>query len=148
MSGVRRFEELAAWRLAVELSKGVVALTAAGRAARDQDFCRQIRDSTRSAPRNIAEGFGRFQPRQFANFVRIARGSLKETRNHLHDGVASGYFTSEDVRPLMLLLRRALGASTALLKYLDSCKGEAPTGWDMKRRPNARKPPEPHEPEP
>ena len=93
MSVVKCYEDLHAWRLAVELRTGVVELTAAGRAASDFAFRKQIRDSARSAPRNIAEGFGRFNPRPFAHFLRIARGSLKETRTHLHDGVANGYFS-------------------------------------------------------
>jgi four helix bundle protein len=32
---------------------------------RDLKFCDQIRDSARSSTRNIAEGFGRFEPAEF-----------------------------------------------------------------------------------
>jgi hypothetical protein len=41
--------------------------------------------SARSSPANIAEGFGRFGNKEFARFVRIARGSQEEVLNHFID---------------------------------------------------------------
>src|SRR5262249_18276353 len=38
----------------------------------------QIRGSSASAPSNIAEGFGRFSPAEFALFLKYARASLME----------------------------------------------------------------------
>ena len=55
----RRFEDLVAWQLANRLKEEVFALTGSGHVTRDVKFCDQIRESARSAPRNIAEGFGR-----------------------------------------------------------------------------------------
>lgn len=81
--GVRRFEDLVCWQLAQELSREVFAATASGPAATDFRFRDQIRDSAASAARNIAEGFGRFSPADFARFLRYAKGSLAETRHHL-----------------------------------------------------------------
>jgi four helix bundle protein len=76
----RRFEDLVCWQLARELERRVIAMIASQPARDDFDFCRQIRKSASSAPRNIAEGFGRFLPGDFAKFVRTARGSLEETK--------------------------------------------------------------------
>ncbi len=89
MSVAKRYEDLHVWRLSVDLRDRVIELTSTGRAASDFAFRDQIRDSARSAPRNIAEGFGRFNPRPFAQYLRIARGSLQETRSHLQDGVSN-----------------------------------------------------------
>ena len=80
MAGVSTFEELDAWKLASELCDVVYAMTENGEAARDRKFQEQIRDSAASAPRNISEGFGRFNPRENANYVRWAKASLQETR--------------------------------------------------------------------
>ena len=52
------------------------AATEAGAASRDFRFRDQVRDSAASAGRNIAEGFGRFSPGDFARFLRYARASL------------------------------------------------------------------------
>jgi four helix bundle protein len=38
----------------------------------------QVREAARSAPRNIAGGFGRFKHADFARFVRIAKSSEVE----------------------------------------------------------------------
>jgi len=124
--GVRRFEDLAAWQLAFELQREVFALTAYGPAWHDVKFRDQIRDASASAPRNIAEGFGRYRPREFARFIEIARGSLQETKNHLHDGLYRTYFSAPEHARLIRLTDRALGASSALLRYLKHCPPDRP----------------------
>lgn len=128
MSTASRLEDLIVWQLAVELRDGILQLTDSGRVLSDRAFRDQIRDSASSVPRNVAEGFGLFQPRQFARHLRIARGSLAETKNHLHDGQTREYFNEADTIRLLKLTARTSIAVTRLLKYLDSCKGKAPTG--------------------
>jgi four helix bundle protein len=136
MTGVSTFEELDAWKLASELCDLVYAMTENGRAARDQKFQGQIRDSAASAPRNISEGFGRFNPRENANYVRWAKASLQETRNHLRHGHRQRYFSAEDFEAALTLAKRALGATTRYWQYLDSCEGNVPG------QPPAKRPPE------
>jgi four helix bundle protein len=120
MPGVRRYEDLVVWQLSYELHHEVFAITATGAVARDFKFRDQIRDSSASASRNIAEGFGRFRPAEFARFLDIARGSLTETHNHLRDGHDRGYFTDSDYARLSLLTGRAAIAVTRLIRYLRS----------------------------
>ena len=126
MAGVKAFEELDAWKLASELCDLVYAMTETGPASRDFKFRDQIRDSAASAPRNISEGFGRFKPRENANYVRWARGSLEETHNHLKHGHRRKYFEPAALQAAVKLVKRALGATTRYWQYLDSCDGEVP----------------------
>jgi four helix bundle protein len=135
MAGVKTFEDLDAWRLSVDLRDRVVELTAGRLVARDVAFCDQIRDSARSAPRNIAEGFGAFRPREFARFARIARRSLHETKNHLLEARKCGYLTEPAADELLRLCSRALGATTGLLRYLEACDGQAPVDWSARGEP-------------
>jgi len=116
--GARSFTELDAWKLANELKCGVYELIRSGSASRDFEFRDQIRNAAASAPRNIAEGFGRYLPREFSQYLRIANGSLMETSNHLQDGVDRGYFQSAQVAELQVLARRASAATTSLIRYL------------------------------
>ena len=77
--------------------------------------CTQIRKSSRSAPANISEGFGRYLPRDFANYLRIAKASLEETRNHLIDARDRGYIRDPLYSRLVNLARSAEKATTGLL---------------------------------
>jgi hypothetical protein len=74
--GAKDFTELRAWQLArqlkVEVDREILAMPIARANRRFHD---QLYDAVRSAPRNLAEGFGRFNHREFAYFTRIARSS-------------------------------------------------------------------------
>jgi four helix bundle protein len=118
--GVRRYQDLHCWKLANELKRRVYDFTAKPPASLDLKFCDQIRDSARSAPRTIAEGFGRFRPAEFARYLEFARGSLMETHNHLTDALDLKYLTADACKDLQHLADRAIGATTELLKYLRS----------------------------
>jgi four helix bundle protein len=128
MATARSYEELEVWQLTARLRDEVLNRCVSWR-HRDVDLHDQLRDAVRSAPRNLAEGFGHFNPREFARYVRIARASLFEARNHLQDARTRRYLSAEEFAPLLELTRRAVGATTRLV-HLDSCHGKPPTGWN------------------
>jgi four helix bundle protein len=136
MAGAKSFTELDAWRLANELKLGVYELIRSPEVQRDFEFRDQIRNAAASAPRNIAEGFGRYVPRDFAQYLRIANGSLMETANHLRDGVDRGYFTADEIVDLLILAKRSSAATTRLIKYLQ----HAPNPRTRERPMNPRTP--------
>jgi hypothetical protein len=53
-----------------------------------------------------------------ARFLRIAVGSLNETRDHLIDGHSRGYLTLEELKRGTRLAKRAAGATNGLIVYL------------------------------
>ena len=118
MAGARRPEELAAWVLAWELKQKVYAFTKTREAARDGDFCKDIRRAARSAPHNTCEGFYRFSPRDFAQFLSFARGSLGEVRDQLRHALDEKYLSDAEFSELLRLADRAIGANTRLQDYL------------------------------
>jgi four helix bundle protein len=117
----RRFEDLVVWQLSVALRRLVYRFTRAGPAAKDFLFRDQIRDSAASAPRNISEGFKRFDPPEFANFLKIALASLTETQNHLLHGREEKYLTDDEFTEAWRLNCRALRAGNRLHASLRSC---------------------------
>ena len=118
--GVRHFSELIAWQLSEALRVEVMAVSARAQEARDYRLCDQLRASTRSAPANIAEGFGRYGHGDFARFCDIAIGSLNETENHLRVARCEGYLSAGDYRALLFLIRRARTATIRLKSHLRS----------------------------
>jgi four helix bundle protein len=112
---VRDFRDLVCWQLSYELKCEVFAFTATGPASRDFKYRDQIRDSSAAAPRDIAEGFGRFRPREFARFLEFARASLMETQSSLIDGRDRGYLTNKLHSRLANLTRAALKTTTNLM---------------------------------
>ena len=117
---IDRFEDLDTYKLAVELRREVFKLSSKGPVTRDYKFVTQIRDAARGGPRNISEGFSRFKPKEFVNFLSYAKASIDETKNHIQDGLECGYFTDEECARLLVLVRRTLGAIRGLMRYLES----------------------------
>ena len=125
---VHRYQGLACWQLAVELKRRVYAFTGRMPAARDFSYCNQIRGSARSGTSNIAEGFGRYRPAEFARFLLIARASLVKTHNHLLDGLDQQYLNEAECQEICVFADRALRATTKLHAYLQRCKYQLPHG--------------------
>jgi four helix bundle protein len=117
--GAKDFTELRAWQLArrlkVEVDRAILAKPAA---QAHRKFHEQLSDAVRSAPRNLAEGFGRYAHREFAHFTRIALASLKEVQNHILDAKDQALLDDEEHDRLWKLSNEAVASTTALLKYL------------------------------
>jgi four helix bundle protein len=80
----------------------------------------QLEESVAGPPGHLAEGFGRFNPADFARFVVIARSSLMESQNHLLDLVDSKYISEDTRKDLSVLAEAALQEVTGLMEYLQS----------------------------
>ena len=118
--GVRRFTDLRAWQACDLYKKAVYALCANGPLARDFELRDQIKDSVAGPPSHIAEGFGRFDPPDFARFARMASSSLMESQNHLRDAVDRKHITEEARLTLEPLAQVAIEEVTGLITYLQS----------------------------
>jgi four helix bundle protein len=117
---------MVAWQLAHELENEIFAFTSKPPASHDVKYCNQIQEAIRSAPRNTSEGFGRFYPKEFSRYLRIAAASLHETKNQLHEGYDRQYLTQTEHDRLVRLNVRAIAANAGLLRYLAGCKPPKP----------------------
>ena len=118
--GVTAFTDLAAWQRADELRRFVMEVTARPAVARDLRFCDQCKAAARSVPNNIAEGFGRYHHREFAQFVRVALGSLQEVRDQMHDAYERRYISEAEFLAVETTIRRAIASCAGLERYLRS----------------------------
>jgi four helix bundle protein len=118
--GVKRFTDLRAWQACDVFKRAVYRLCENKPIADDLGRRKQIEESSSRTTAHIAEGFGRFNPADFARFGVIARSSLMESQSHLLDFVDKRYIT-DDVRfELNQLAETALEEVTGLMKYLQS----------------------------
>ncbi len=60
----------------------------------------QIRRDAASLPANIAEGFGRWNSREFSGFLSIANGSLRELETHLVIAFRVGILSGPELEEL------------------------------------------------
>lgn len=134
MAGFKRFEDIVGWQLSHALKLRVDEFIARPDFKRNRKFVDQISDAARSGPRNIAEGHMRgFKHKEFAQFLRIARGSLGELMNHLLDAHEQELITEAELIETSQLARRAISATTGLIRYLESTPDPPP--------PRYKKPP-------
>jgi four helix bundle protein len=120
--GAKRFEDLVVWQIADELRTEVYRLAAFPAASRDFDFRRQLMSAAGSVAANIAEGFARRSPRDFARHLKIAAGSAAETSNWLDDGCARGYWSANEAADARRILRRLGTPLQRLIRYLSSAE--------------------------
>ena len=82
-SRVRSFEDLAVWRLGMEVAEAVYAASSGFPPSERFGLTAQIRRAAVSIPSNIAEGHACRSTRDFLRFLSMAAGSLAEIRTQL-----------------------------------------------------------------
>jgi four helix bundle protein len=75
---IRTFRDLIVWQKSMDLAELAFELADALEKERLFVFSNQLQRSALSIPSNLAEGHGRFSRFDFARFVGIANGSLRE----------------------------------------------------------------------
>ena len=118
MSKLKSYQDLAAWRCAVELSRE--AYTIARQLPPEERFelSAQIRRAAVSVPANIAEGYARQHRKEYLQFLGIASGSLAELQTLLillvklqilsRDQIKAAYKRSEEMGRILFSLRSSL----------------------------------------
>jgi len=126
MAGWKDFREIAAWQHAEKAKIRAYTLLERPKIKRDFRLATQLREAARSAPANIAEGFGRFGNKEFARFARIAKGSLHESMNHLIDARDQRFITEDELLIEEHHIKKAINAVTGLIRHLETSKEPAP----------------------
>ena len=119
---IRRFTQLPAWQACNTYKQAVYRLCAEGPLSRDWDRRGQLEESVAGPPAHIAEGFGRFNPAEFAGFTIIARSSLMESRSHLREAVEKQYISDAKRLEVDALAEEALRELNGLFEYLQSAE--------------------------
>ncbi|HEY0023960.1 MAG TPA: four helix bundle protein [Longimicrobium sp.] len=97
---VKRFEDLAVWQKARDLSVLVYRSSSEGPFTRDWGLRDQIRRAAVSTMSNIAEGFGRYSRAELRQFLSIARGSATEVQSQLYLALELQHISESEHRML------------------------------------------------
>lgn len=89
-------EEIKAWQSAREVTRDIFVLFRRPGLRREFTLKDQMTRAALSVMNNIAEGFGRNRPRDFANFLTISRGSGIELQSMLHVMKDLNFLTDEE----------------------------------------------------
>jgi four helix bundle protein len=118
--GVRRYQDLDVWKLANTVRSQVRKLVRRSSFEQHHWLRQQLRRAANSACSNTAEGFGRFKPLVFAQFLRIAHGSMKEITDHLAEASDLELAPKAEIDGIIALADRAGRATAGLIAYLDT----------------------------
>src|SRR6185369_11494942 len=97
----RSFRGLLVWRQAMTLATSCYSMTRMLPREELYGLVSQIRRASISIPANIAEGTGRGTRKNFASFLRIAQGSLRELETYLLLLVEIRLLPEQTVSPLL-----------------------------------------------
>ena len=119
---ITKFEELKIWKLALKITKDIYDLTAKKEFSRDFGLRDQIRRAIVSVSSNIVEGFEKNNNNEFVRFLRIAKGSVGETRNQLYIALVVNYITKQEFSKSNKDLEDLANQTGKLISYLEKYK--------------------------
>ena len=90
------YRKLRVYRLALDVTGEIYQITARFPPSQRFGLAQQMNRAASSIPANIAEGAGRGDTKDFARFLRIARGSACELEAHLTVSERLGFLTDTE----------------------------------------------------
>ena len=100
---IKSFQDLRVWQVGMDIATGCYFLTRSFPREEQFGMTSQIRRAASSIPANIAEGYGRQNRNEYLQFLRIAKGSLKELETHLLLSARVGLTSEDAIAPLLTL---------------------------------------------
>ena len=106
------YKELIVWQKAMMLVEAVYRHMRSFPADERFRLCDQLSRAVVSIPSNIAEGYGRGAPLEYARYLGIARGSLYEVETQLEIAARLGFFEQasetcaliEEIRAMLITM--------------------------------------------
>ncbi len=98
MGIIKHFSDIIAWQKAKGMTLLLYKIL---KTSKDYSFNDQIKRASISIMNNIAEGFGRYNPREFKQYLSIARGSTMEVVSMILLGSELDYFDENQKTALL-----------------------------------------------
>jgi four helix bundle protein len=115
------FTEMPVWKSAFDMLLKVYQITRQFPLEERFGLTSDMRRAANSVVHNIAEGFGRYEPKDKTRFYKISRGGAYELFSQTLAGHALGYIRDEKVKEeLIQSLKSIIGELNAIIKTLES----------------------------
>ncbi len=116
---MKSFRDLEVWKMSMDLAAEVYEITMSYPQSEIYGLVSQMRRAAVSIPSNIAEGQGRKNPKEFCQFLYIAKGSLAELDTQIELSCRLGFLKRNDnthdqikvIRVMLINLINSLQAS-------------------------------------
>jgi four helix bundle protein len=119
---INKFEDLPIWKQALKLTKDIYDLTSKEKFNKDFRLRDQIRGAIISVSSNIVEGFEKNNNNEFIRFLKIAKGSVGETRNQLFIAFAVDYITQTEFNKANSEFEDLAKQIGGFIVYLQKCR--------------------------
>ena len=116
------YEQLIVWQKAMDLTVEIYRLTKTLPKEELYAISNQMRRAAVSIPSNIAEGQSRNSPKEFTQFLNIAKGSNAELFTQLLICERVGYMSSSHLAPIKELSREIGRMLSTLIYRIESSK--------------------------
>ena len=103
---IESYRDLLVWQEAMAAAEDVYRATAGATSSWQFALASQTLRAAASVPANIAEGYGRESTGSYLQFLKIARGSLKELETHLLLAQRVGALKSDQANAILKRLER------------------------------------------
>lgn len=118
MSSIERFEDIKAWKIGRELTRGVYTISKLRSFSRDFGLRDQIRRAAGSIMHKIAEGFDAGSNPEFIRFLGYAKRSCTEVQSQLYVALDESYIGEDDFDTLYHAAGEARAAIRGFIDYL------------------------------
>ncbi|MFH1233275.1 MAG: four helix bundle protein [Patescibacteria group bacterium] len=116
---INKFEELNIWKLSLNITKEIYNITAQKEFSKDFGLKDQIRRAIVSVSSNIVEGFEKNNNNEFIRFLKIAKGSIGETRNQLYIALTVCYISKQEFEKINNDLIDLANQTGGFIAYLE-----------------------------
>jgi len=114
--GVKNFKELNVWKLGKEIATDVYIATKSFPKEEQFGLVNQLRRASISITSNIAEGFSRFQKKDFKRFLQISYGSCSEVESQIEISFDLNYI---DIKNKNSLIEKLNYEGRMLKKFIE-----------------------------
>jgi len=117
-------EELEVYKLTTEIRRNISTLSK--KLPKDEMYLlkNQMLRASRSAPANIAEGYGRYHYQEQIQYCRQARGSLFELKDHLMVCLEENYINKDECVERAEAIEITVKKLNGYIKYLNNQKSK------------------------